>query len=245
MKCRALNQCIYCGESFKLGEALAGDNFDVDHIIPQALLFDDSQTNKVLVHRKCNTDKTNATAYDYIATKSEGALAAYISRVDDWYARGVFSYSKMQRLKTSYNEYLERKKQKKETETDKRLWENFIDRQLRESAYIARKAKQILQRVCSYVYSTEGNVTANLRRLWGWEDVLLQLQLPKYKDLQLTEIKEWQSDHGKRKHQKEEIKNWSKRDDHRHHALDALVIACTKHGFVSTPNKLDSFPKVV
>lgn len=236
----AVNQCIYCGESFELGEALAGDNFDVDHIVPQSLLFDDSQTNKVLVHRKCNKDKTNTTAYDFIASKGDKVLAEYIGRVDSWYSRGILSYGKMQRLKVSYQEYLDRKKQKKETEADKRLWENFIDRQIRETAYIARKAKQILQKVCRYVYSTEGKVTANLRRLWGWEDVLLQLQLPKYKELHLTEMKEWQSDHGKKKHQKEEIKDWSKRDDHRHHALDALVIACTKQGFIQRMNTLNS-----
>ncbi|HWC53265.1 MAG TPA: HNH endonuclease domain-containing protein, partial [Chitinophagaceae bacterium] len=237
---QAINQCIYCGETFNLSEALAGNSFDVDHIIPQALLFDDSQTNKVLVHRKCNKDKTNTTAYDYIATKGDKALADYIARVDDWYMRGAISYSKMQRLKTSYKEYLERKSQKKETEADKRLWENFIDRQLRESAYISRKARYILQKICNQVHTTEGTVTAKLRQLWGWEDVLLQLQLPKYKELQLTEIKEWQSDHGKRKHQKEEIKDWSKRDDHRHHALDALVIACTKQGFIQRINTLNA-----
>lgn len=235
-----VNQCIYCGETFKLTEALSGDNFDVDHIIPRALLFDDSQSNKVLVHRKCNAQKLNTTAYDYIASKGENALNEYLERVDDWYSKGILSYGKMQRLKTSYNEYLERKKLKKETEADKKLWENFIDRQLRESAYIARKAKQILQKVCPYVYSTEGTITAKLRKLWGWEDVLLQLNLPKYKSLNLTENKEWTSNYGNTKHQTETIVNWTKRDDHRHHALDALVIACTKQGYIQRINTLNA-----
>lgn len=237
---QTINQCIYCGESFNLSEALAGNNFDVDHIIPQALLFDDSQTNKVLVHRKCNKDKTNMTAYDYIAAKSDKALAEYIARIDDWYSKGILSYSKMQRLKSSYIDYLERKKKKAETETEKRLWEGFIDRQLRESAYISRKARLILQKICKYVYTTEGTVTATLRRLWGWEDVLLQLQIPKFKELQLTEFKEWQSNFGKRQHKKEEIIGWTKRDDHRHHALDALTIACTKQGYLQRINTLNS-----
>src|SRR5690606_38000691 len=34
-----VNQCIYCGGYFNITEALTGDNFDVDHIIPKALLF--------------------------------------------------------------------------------------------------------------------------------------------------------------------------------------------------------------
>lgn len=234
------NQCIYCGETFNLNEALSGDAYDVDHIVPKALLFDDSQTNKVLVHRKCNSTKTNQTAYDYIATKGEEQVRIFSERVDDWFKRGIISYSKMQRLKVSHKEYLERKSLQKETETDKKLWENFIDRQLRDTQYIARKSKEILQKVCHNVTTTEGGVTAKLRNVWGWNDVLMNLQMPKYKDLGQTVVKEWTSDHGKRKHQKEEIENWTKRDDHRHHAIDALVIACTKQGFIQRINTLNS-----
>ncbi|MFY7741807.1 MAG: type II CRISPR RNA-guided endonuclease Cas9 [Flavobacterium sp.] len=234
------NQCIYCGETFNLTEALVGDDFDVDHIVPKALLFDDSQTNKVLVHRKCNSTKTNQTAYDYITSKGDEQVRVYSERVDDWFKRGIISYSKMQRLKVSHKEYLERKKQGKETETDKKLWENFIDRQLRDTQYISRKAREILQKVCNNVTTTEGGVTAKLRNLWGWDDVLMNLQMPKYKELGQTIVKEWTSEHGKRKHQKEEIENWTKRDDHRHHAIDALVIACTKQGFIQRINTLNS-----
>lgn len=234
------NQCIYCGEIFNLTEALSGDAYDVDHIIPKALLFDNSQTNKVLVHRKCNATKTNQTAYDYMAKKGEEAVRIYAERVDDWFNRGIISYSKMQRLKVSHNEYLERKKIGKETETDKKLWENFIDRQLRDTQYISRKAREILQKVCNNVTTTEGGVTAKIRNLWGWDDVLMNLQMPKYKELGQTVTKEWTSEYGKRKHQKEEIENWTKRDDHRHHAIDALVVACTKQGFIQRINTLNS-----
>lgn len=234
------NTCIYCGKAFSIAEALTGDNFDVDHIIPKSLLFDDSQTNKVLVHRSCNAAKTNQTAYDFIAKKGEAELNAYIKRVDEWFKRGILSYSKMQRLKVSYEEYLERKSRKKQTEADTKLWESFIDRQLRETQYIARKAREIFEKVCHQVTTTEGSVTAELRRLWGWDDVLMNLQLPKYKALGLTQVKEWTSDHGRKTHQKEEIIGWTKRDDHRHHAIDALVVACTKQGYIQRINTLSS-----
>jgi CRISPR-associated endonuclease Csn1 len=68
----------------------------------------------------------------------------------------------------------------------------------------------------------------------------MNLRLPKFKELEQTVIKEWTSDHGRRKHLKEEIINWSKRDDHRHHAIDALVIACTQQGFIQRINTLSS-----
>jgi len=232
--------CIYCGKTFNLSEALTGDNFDVDHIIPKDLLFDDSQTNKVLVHRSCNATKLNKTAYDYIAGKGDEELNGYLARVDDWYNRGIISFAKMQRLKISHEAYKERKTHGKETESDKKLWENFIDRQLRQTQYISRKAREILSKICNNVTSSEGNVTARLRHLWGWDDILLKLQLPKYKELGQTEDVAWTSEHGKREHHKEEIINWSKRDDHRHHALDALVIACTKQAFIQRINTLNA-----
>lgn len=232
--------CIYCGKTFNLSEALTGDNFDVDHIIPKDLLFDDSQTNKVLVHRSCNATKLNKTAYDYIAGKGEEALSDYLVRVDDWYNRGIISFAKMQRLKISHEAYKERKKHGKETESDKKMWENFIDRQLRQTQYISRKSRDILSKICNNVTSTEGNVTARLRHLWGWDDILLKLQLPKFKELGQTEDVTWTSEHGKREHHKEEITNWSKRDDHRHHALDALVIACTKQAYIQRLNTLNA-----
>ncbi|MGL6039149.1 MAG: type II CRISPR RNA-guided endonuclease Cas9, partial [Soonwooa sp.] len=235
-----VNQCIYCGQHFNLSEALIGNNFDVDHIVPKALLFDDSQTNKVLVHRHCNSKKLDRTAYDYIATKGEKELNEYLQRVDDWFVRGVLSYGKMQRLKVSFVEYLERKQLKKETEADKKLWESFIDRQLRESQYIAKKSRGILQQICKNVTVTEGTITAKLRKIWGWDDVLMNLQISKYKMFGQTQMKEWTSDHGKRTHEKEEIINWTKRDDHRHHAVDALVIACTKQGYIQRINTLNA-----
>jgi CRISPR-associated endonuclease Csn1 len=238
---QVVNQCIYCGETFNLSEALNGENFDVDHIIPKSLLFDDSQTNKVLVHRSCNATKTNKTAYDYIANKGAVELNKYLERVEEWFKKGIIGYGKLQRLKASFEEYTERKKIKKETEADKKLWESFIDRQLRETQYIAKKSKDILQKICNNVTTTEGTVTAKLRDLWGWDDVLMNLQLPKYKELEgQTYIKEWTSELGRRTHKKEAITNWDKRDDHRHHAIDALVVACTQQGFIQRINTLSS-----
>jgi CRISPR-associated endonuclease Csn1 len=42
----------------------------------------------------------------------------------------------------------------------------------------------------------------------------------------------------------ERIKDWSKRMDHRHHAVDALTIACTKQGYIQRINNLSSLKEV-
>lgn len=216
--------CIYCGQPISLTEAIRGNDVDIEHIIPKSKLFDDSQSNKTLAHRHCNSNKNDRTAYDFMRDKSEQALSDYVERVNDLYANKIIGRAKRDKLLM----------------TEDKIPDNFIDRQLRESQYIAKKAREVLQTICHNVWSTSGTVTAELRHLWGWEDVTMNLQFAKYKELGLTEIKEWDSDHGKNKHYKEVIKDWSKRDDHRHHAVDALTIACTKQGFIQRLNTLNA-----
>lgn len=216
--------CIYCGQPISWTEAMSGTEVDVEHIIPKAKLFDDSQNNKTLAHHHCNSNKDDMTAYDFMKTKSPEEFNAYVDRVNKLYTDKIINEAKRDKLLMSEDQ----------------IPKDFIDRQLRESQYIARKAREILQTVCSTVWSTSGTVTAELRHLWGWDDVTMNLQMPKYKELGLTELVEWESDHGKQKHIKEVIKDWTKRDDHRHHAVDALVIACTKQGFIQRFNTLNS-----
>lgn len=215
--------CVYCGQPFGISDALLGRSVDVEHIIPKAKLFDDSQSNKTLVHRRCNEDKKDSTAFDFMSAKGEKALGIYIETVDRLYLKKVIGKRKRDLLLTS----------------EKNIPKDFIERQLRETQYIARKAKEILEQVCYQVWSTSGSVTEYLRRIWGWNDALMNLQLPAYRLAGLTEWREFSDGVGNTQ-KKEVIKDWSKRDDHRHHAIDALVIACTKQGYVQRINTLNS-----
>ena len=216
--------CIYCGQPISLTEAIKGNNVDIEHIIPKSKLFDDSQSNKTLAHRHCNANKKDRTSYDFMKSKPVEVFDAYVERVNSLYANFIISKSKRDKLLMP----------------EDKIHNNFIDRQLRESQYIARKSREVLQTICYNVWATSGSVTAELRHLWGWDDITMNLQFEKYKELGLTEIVEWESELGKNKHQKEVILGWSKRDDHRHHAIDALTIACTKQGYIQRFNTLNA-----
>ncbi|MDE5944719.1 MAG: type II CRISPR RNA-guided endonuclease Cas9 [Rikenella sp.] len=212
------NACVYCGRPITLTEALTGDQVDVEHIVPQSLLFDDSMSNKTLSHQSCNREKGNSTARDYMETKGSAAFTAYLERVDRLCAKN-------------------RAKRRKLLMKGSEIPDDFIERQLRQSQYIARKAVELLREVCSDVWTTGGSVTAYLRRVWGWEDVLMELQLPRYREIEgATEWVEYERD-GQR-HRTERIKDWTKRDDHRHHAIDALTIACTRQSYIQRLNTL-------
>lgn len=216
--------CIYCGQPISLTEAIKGSEIDIEHIIPKAKLFDDSQSNKTLAHRRCNANKQDQTAYDFMKSKSDHAFVEYVQRVNMLYSNKLIGKAKRDKLLM----------------TESEIPKDFINRQLRESQYIAKKAREILQNICYNVWSTSGNVTAELRHLWGWDDVTMNLQIAKYKELGLTEYVEWESEHGKNRHKKEIICGWTKRDDHRHHAIDALTIACTKQGYIQRFNTLSA-----
>ncbi len=208
-----------------LGELYSG-NYDIEHIIPKALRFDDSFSNKTICPRKYNSGedgKNSHTAIDYMSAKrSDADYSAYIQFIENAYKDKWISKTKYQNLLTSTLE----------------LKGGFIDRQLRETQYISRKAREILSTICHNVHSTGGGITERLRDLWGWNSVLENINLDKFRKAGQTHFVD--VNHAGQTHKEERIINWSKRDDHRHHAIDALVIACTKQGFIQRINSLNA-----
>jgi CRISPR-associated endonuclease Csn1 len=214
--------CIYCGQPISFSAAISGEDVEVEHIIPRSKLFDDSQSNKTLAHRKCNADKKEQTAFDFMKSKSEQEFNDYLERIDTLYKNKIIGKAKRDKLLMPKD----------------KIPNDFINRQLRETQYITRKAREILQSICHNVWVTSGSVTAELRYLWGWDTVIENLRLPQFRNLDLTQSEEININNAKIK--REKIFGWSKRDDHRHHAVDALTIASTKQGFIQRINNLNS-----
>lgn len=226
--------CIYCNEKINVKKFLRGYDVEVEHIIPRSVLFDDSYSNKVCACSKCNKDKNNLTAYDFMKTKGDVKFAEYIERVNA--------------LAEKYNPKLpipvgiSEAKRKKLLMPASELPTDFIERQLRESQYIAKKAKEMLQAICHNVYSTSGSITDFIRHIWGWDEVLHSLNFERYKVAGLT--KHIVRESNGKEIEVERIADWSKRMDHRHHAIDALTIACTKQGYIQRINNLNSLKEV-
>lgn len=197
--------------------------FDIEHIIPQARLFDDSFSNKTLEARSANIEKGSTTAYDYVLAKygehgSNGAIT-YKERIDHLYKDGKISKTKHDKLLMTTDD----------------IPNGFINRDLRDTQYIARKAREILESAVRVVVPTTGSVTDRLREDWQLVDVMKELNWDKYDQLGLTEIVK---DHDGR--QIRRIKDWTKRNDHRHHAMDALTIAFTRHSYIQYLNNLNA-----
>lgn len=210
--------CMYCGRSIEEEQCLNGDDMEVEHIIPKSVLYDDSYGNKTCACHECNQTKGNRTALEYI--RAEGREAKYMERINDLLKEKKISYSKHQRLRWL----------KEDIPSD------FLERQLRLTQYISRQAMAILQQGIRRVSASEGGVTARLRSLWGYGKILHTLNLDRYDSMGETEHVSREGETTEKLH----ITNWSKRMDHRHHAIDALVVACTRQSYIQRLNRLSS-----
>lgn len=211
-------QCLYCGQILTLSQCLNGDDMEVEHIIPKSVLYDDSYGNKTCACRRCNKEKGNRTALEYIRAK--GWEDEYMERINGLLDKKAISYSKHQRLRWL----------KEDIPSD------FLERQLRLTQYISRQAMAILQQGIRRVSASEGGVTARLRSLWGYDDILHTLNLDRYDSMGETERVSREGETT----EKLRIKDWSKRMDHRHHAIDALVVASTRQGYIQRLNRVSS-----
>ena len=84
----------------------------------------------------------------------------------------------------------------------------FLARQLIDTQHMARLAKTYLEEVCGQVWAPPGRLTAMLRAKWGLNSLL--------PDHNFTD-----ANHPKN------------RKDHRHHVIDAFVVACTDRGLIN------------
>ncbi len=200
-------------------ENLFTNKYDIDHIIPQSKFFDDSFSNKVLVPRDSNLGKSNLTAYDYLEHVGKERLEKYLTIIKELYDQKKITKAKFVKL------------QKKGSE----IGDGFIKRDLQDTQYIAKKAKEILFGITNSVVSTSGQITDKLREEWELVGVMKELNMPKFRQLGMTEMIE-----NSKGETKEIIPEWSKRNDHRHHAMDALTVAFTTHNHIQYLNNLNA-----
>lgn len=196
--------------------------YDIEHIIPKSRLFDDSFTNKTICPRELNSGtlgKNQMTAYDYMKSRGDAVFDAYVEFIKSYrYKKDGICKAKFDKLMMPID----------------KIPDDFIDRQLQETRFIAKEVMHLLKKVCRHVHGTSGPVTDYLRHHWGYDGVLQKLNWHQYESIGKTTI-----EYNKLGKPLYKIVDWSKRNDHRHHAVDALVIACTKQGYIQQLNNLN------
>lgn len=207
-------------------ELIFSQQIDIEHIIPKSRLFTNSFSNLTLSFKDFNIRKGSNTAYDFILQEyGESKLEEYVNRVEQ-----LFKLNEKNK-----EEGISKAKYKNLLKKGSEISEGFIERDLRETQYIAKKAKEILFEITPSVLTTSGQITDRLREDWGLIEIMKELSIVKYRELGLTEIQEKRDGR-----EIEVIKDWTKRNDHRHHAMDALTVAFTKRSYIQYLNNLNA-----
>jgi CRISPR-associated endonuclease Csn1 len=243
----------YTGEVIPLNKLFTRE-YDIEHIIPQSRYFDDSLSNKVICETVVNKDKDNLLGYEYIKSNygkkielSNGkhvkifSIEAYEKFVKDHYSK---SRSKMKKLLMD------------------EIPESFVQRQLNDSRYISKVVKNLMsnivrehdeqEAISKNVIACNGAITSILKQDWGLNDIWNELITSRFERLNKmtdsTNFGEWTNKDGKQVFQAQVPiqlqKGFSKkRIDHRHHALDAIVIACASRSHINYLNNENALGK--
>lgn len=220
--------CIspYTGNIIPL-TALYTKEYEVEHIIPRSKYYDDSVQNKVIVEAWANKEKDNYTAMQYIRRGSQ-LLGKKLLSVDNYITNieNTFNGSKRRNLLSD------------------EIPKGFIERQLNDTRHISRKVLELLQQVTPNVYTSIGSITDELKQKWGVGAIMKELLKERFERLERITGEQLVSytsgENGERFIQ---LKGYEKRIDHRHHALDALVIACTSQSHIQYINTLEAQTK--
>ena len=228
----------YTGEVIPLSK-LFTRAYDIEHIIPQSRHFDDSFSNKVICEAVVNGQqyKANRLGYEFIK-QFGGQVVTELSTANKTVK--IFTAE-------AYEDFIKRHYNKSRTKMKKLLMdeipEEFIQRQLNDSRYISKVIKNLLSKIVreegeqeatsKNVIASNGAITSTLKQDWGLNDIWNEIITPRFQRLNaITNTENFghiNEATGKFLPQVplELQKGFNKkRMDHRHHALDAIVIAC-------------------
>ncbi len=237
----------YTGQIIPLN-TLFTHEYEIEHIIPQSRYFDDSFNNKVICEAEVNKLKDRQLGFEFIKNHhgekvTIGSKTVQILEVAD------------------YEEFVKEHYAKNRAKRNKLLMEEIpekmVERQMNDTRYISKYVSNLLSNIVrddkdgsnddgynsKNLLPGNGKITTRLKLDWGLEAVWNELILPRFERMnQLTNSTDFTT--WNEKYQKflptvplELSKGFQKkRIDHRHHAMDALVIACATRDHVNLLN---------
>jgi len=155
-------KCLYTGKNIPISDLIHNQyKYEIDHILPLSLSFDDSLSNKVLVLATANQEKGQRTPFQ-----------ALDSMDDAWSYREFKSYVKESKLLgNKKKEYLLTEEDISKIEVKQK----FIERNLIDTRYSSRVVLNALQdfykahKFDTTISVVRGQFTSQLRRKWGLE----------------------------------------------------------------------------
>ncbi len=241
----------YTGQTIPLARLFTTD-YEIEHVIPQSRYFDDSMSNKVICEAEVNKLKDNALGYEFIKQHHgekvtlNGGRTVTILETDNY----------CDLVQRTYGRKNKGKMRKLLLED---IPEQFIERQMNDSRYISKLVKALLSNIVredgeqeatsKNVIVCTGSVTDRLKHDWGVTDVWNHIILPRFQRMnEITRSERFTAvsaaGHPIPAMPLELQKGFNKkRIDHRHHAMDAIVIACATRDHVNLLSNEAALPK--
>jgi len=235
----------YTGQMIPLGRLFTED-YQIEHIIPKSRYFDDSFSNKVICESAVNQRKDKQLGLEFIQNHYGEEVELGMGK----FAR-IFTEDE---YKDFVKEHYTKNNSKRRNLLLDEIPEKMIARQMNDTRYISKFVSALLSNIVraekeddginsKNLIPITGKITSILKQDWGMNDVWNDLILPRFERMnELTNSENFTSWNDN--HQKylptvplDLSKNFQKkRIDHRHHAMDALVIACATRDHVNLLN---------
>lgn len=136
----------YTNKSMCENRIFDDNEYQIDHILPYSRSFNDSMNNKVLVETKSNQNKRNRTPLEWLNDPEK--------------AQPLYAYLKSHYLPTAKVRNL----------LAKEISDDFISKDLNDTSYLSRLAKQLIEFYLlpegKYCRTVPGQLTEKLRQFW-------------------------------------------------------------------------------
>lgn len=246
----------YTGQIISL-KRLFTEDYEIEHIIPQSRYYDDSLSNKVICESVVNKApyKDRQLGLEFIKSQG-GRIVKELSKEN----KTIKIFTEEQ-----YRTFIKEHYSNNPAKTKKLLLEDIpekmVARQMNDTRYISKYISEILSKIVrederdegvnsKNVILCTGNITSALKQDWGVNDVWNNLILPRFERMNGLTQSTLFTTYNER-YQKylptvpmEYSKGFQKkRIDHRHHAMDAIIIACTTREHINYINNQHALEK--
>ncbi|TFF35738.1 type II CRISPR RNA-guided endonuclease Cas9 [Mucilaginibacter psychrotolerans] len=227
--------------------------YEIEHIIPQSRYYDDSFNNKVICEAAVNKLKDNQTGLEFIRNHYGQIVELGMGMTARIFTEVEYTDFVKQHYAKSYS--------KRNNLMALDVPEKMIERQLNDTRYISKFIMQALSNIVraekdddgansKNVLASNGKITSDLKQDWGMDAIWNELVLPRFERLnQITNSTNFTAYNERyQKHLPvvplELQKGYQKkRIDHRHHAMDALIIACATRSHINYMNNRHALDK--
>ena len=246
----------YTGQIISL-KRLFTEDYEIEHIIPQSRYYDDSLSNKVICESVVNKApyKDRQLGLEFIKNQG-GRIVKELSKEN----KTIKIFTEEQ-----YRTFIKEHYSNNPAKTKKLLLEDIpekmVARQMNDTRYISKYISEILSKIVrgderdegvnsKNVILCTGNITSALKQDWGVNDVWNDLILPRFERMNgLTQSTLFTTYNERYKKYlptvpMEYSKGFQKkRIDHLHHAMDAIIIACTTREHINYINNQHALEK--